>query len=88
MIRVLPGPRKRGCGDAENFSRTAAEHQLVGLDGMRFGDSLVEGSHGRVGIAIRKMQCVLHGGDNFLRGAVGIFVAAENDRAAGRAGAG
>jgi hypothetical protein len=75
----LAGAKKRGGGDAENFSGTTAEDQLLGLDGMRLGNSVVEGVYRQVWIAIRKVQSVLHGGDYFLRRALVVFVAAQND---------
>src|SRR5579862_1429906 len=78
---------KRGGTNAEDFARAAAEDELFGLNRMRLRDSGAQRVDGRVRITIRELQGILHGRDHFLRRAVGIFVAAENDRATGFAGA-
>src|ERR1700676_1948796 len=38
------GAKKSGSGDAQDFSRAAAEHQLFRLDGMRGRDSVMKGA--------------------------------------------
>ena len=56
----------------------------------RLGNSFVKRIDRRVGIAIRETERVLHGGNYFLRRAIRIFIAAEDDRPTGltRAGPG
>jgi hypothetical protein len=73
---------------AEDFAGATAEDELFGLYGVGFRHSSVQGTDGGVRVAIGKLQGGPHRGDDFLRGAVGIFVAAENDRATGFADAG
>src|SRR5580704_6276266 len=50
---------------------------------MRLGNSVVKGADRGVWVAIRKLQGVQHGGDYLLRRAIRVFVAAQDDRAAG-----
>jgi len=79
---------KGGGTDAQNFAGATAEDELFGLYGVGLRDSSVQVADGGVWVAIGKLQGILHRGDDPLRGAVGIFVAAKNDRAARFAGAG
>jgi len=82
------GADESGSAGVEDFTGTTAEHHLAGLDGMRLSDSFVKSLIGSVGIAIDELQGVLHRGDDLLRRAVGVFVAAEDDGAEWLAGAG
>ena len=70
------GAEKGGGRSAQDLPGAAAEHQLIGFDGMRFGNSFVQGPRCGIGGAIRKLQGVLHGSDYFLRRPIGIFIAA------------
>ena len=82
------GADERSSASVEDFTGTTTEDHFAGLDGMRLRDSFVKGFIGGVGIAIDELQGVLHRGDDLLRRAVGVFVAAEDDGAEKLAGAG
>src|SRR5690242_13075388 len=77
---LFAGTEKSGRADTEDLAGTAAEHELLGLDGMRSRDSIVKRLHSRIGVAIRKSHGVFHRGNYFLRWAVRVFIAAQNNR--------